>query len=63
MDNNIWHHMTVCKQMISGSFQNTVKNKLFAWKSPIYQYIRSAYDKFPDIFRMGSIIQSTYMKL
>ena len=25
--------------------------------------IRGAYDKFPDIFRMGTFIESTHMKL
>ena len=25
--------------------------------------IRGAYDKFPDIFRMGTFIDSTHMKL
>ena len=27
------------------------------------QDIRGAYDKFPDIFRMGTFIDSTHMKL
>ena len=26
-------------------------------------YIRGAYDKFPDFFRMGTFIDSTHMKL
>ena len=26
-------------------------------------YVRSAYDKFPDFFRMGTFIDSTHMKL
>ena len=29
----------------------------------IYIYIRSAYDKFPDFFRVGTFIDSTHMKL
>ena len=29
----------------------------------IYIYIRGAYDKFPDFFRMGTFIYSTHMKL
>ena len=27
------------------------------------QYLRGAYDKFPDIFRIGTFIDSTHMKL
>ena len=26
-------------------------------------YIRGAYDKFPDFFRMGTFVDSTHMKL
>ena len=26
-------------------------------------YLRGAYDKFPDFFRMGTFIDSTHMKL
>ena len=26
-------------------------------------YVRGAYDKFPDVFRMGTFIDSTHMKL
>ena len=29
----------------------------------IYIYIRGAYDKFPDFFRMGTFIESTHVKL
>ena len=32
LDCNIWNHLTVCKQMGSGSFKN-VTYKLFAYKS------------------------------
>ena len=28
-----------------------------------YCYIRGAYDKFPDFFRMGPLIDNTHMKL
>ena len=28
-----------------------------------FVYIRRAYDKFPDFFRMGTFIDSTHMKL
>ena len=27
LDNNTWNHLTVCKQMSSGSFKNNVTNK------------------------------------
>ena len=29
----------------------------------VFAYERSAYDKFPDIFHMGTFIDSTHMKL
>ena len=29
----------------------------------VCMYVRSAYDKFPDFFRMGTFIDSTHMKL
>ena len=29
----------------------------------MYFYLRGAYDKFPDFFRMGTFIDSTHMKL
>ena len=29
----------------------------------IYIYIRGSLDKFPDVFRMGTFIDSTHMKL
>ena len=28
-----------------------------------HYYVRGAYDTFPDIFRMGTFIESTHMKL
>ena len=28
-----------------------------------WKYLRGAYDKFPDFFRMGTFIDSTHMKL
>ena len=28
-----------------------------------YSYIQCAYDKFPDVFRMGTFIDSTHIKL
>ena len=29
----------------------------------VVNYIRGAYDKFPDFFRMGTFIERTHMKL
>ena len=30
LDNDNWNHLSVYKQMSSGSFQNNITNKLFA---------------------------------
>ena len=32
LDSNVWNHLTVCKQMNSGSFKN-VTDKLLVYKS------------------------------
>ena len=37
--------------------------KIEIWMGPNVDYIRGAYDKFPDFFRMGTFIDSTHMKL
>ena len=42
---------------------------LYMYDNPMYIYnihiiyIRGAYDKFPDFFRMGTFIDSKHMKL
>ena len=46
----MYKHLSVCKQMSSGLIKNVYK-------------LRGAYDKFPDVFRMGTFIDSTHMKL
>ena len=35
LHNNTWNHLTVCKQMSSGSFKNNATYKLFIYKSYI----------------------------
>ena len=44
---NTWNHLTVCKRISSGSFQNVIK-KMF-YKSYLFD-IRGAFNKFPDFF-------------
>ena len=39
LDSNTWNHLTVCKQMSSGSFKNNVAYKIFAYKLYTYIYI------------------------
>ena len=36
---NTRNHLTVCKQMNSGSFENNVTNKLFVYTSYIYDLV------------------------
>ena len=39
LDNNIWNHLTVCKQISSGSFKNNVTYQVITYKLYIYIYI------------------------
>ena len=47
-----------CSSYRKGSLRVTLD-----YGRPLYLYIRGAYDKFPDFFRMGTFIDSTHMKL
>ena len=38
-------------------------NTYSVFQSYLEIHIRGAYDKFPDIFRMGTFIDSTHIKL
>ena len=49
--------------MSSGSFKNFIYKMCLEITYLIYMYIRGAYDKFPDFFRMGTFIDSTHMIL
>ena len=39
LKSNIWKHLTVSKQINSGSLKNNVTYKLFVYKSYIYEII------------------------
>ena len=39
LNENTWKHLTVCKQMSSCSFKNNVTDKLFAYKSYIFEIL------------------------
>ena len=52
LDSSTWNHLTVCKQMSSGSFENNVTYKLFTYKS----YIWGSLNKFPDFFRLARLL-------
>ena len=42
------------KRRLKKRLKNTKRQKI---------YIRGAYNKFPDFFRLGTVIDSTHMKL
>ena len=52
----------LCQQLFKLSSTN-ILSPILRTVFKISQMIRGAYDKFPDIFRMGSLIDSTHMKL
>ena len=45
--------MSPCEHFIIGA----------GWSDLMFMYVRGDYDKFPDLSRMGTLIDSTHMKL
>ena len=62
LTSNTWNHLTVCKQMSSGSFKNNITSKQFTYKSYIY-YILSKVGDLSWGWPKGSLFNSYYTEV